>query len=211
MLVELYRRIFKRSTIPLHEDVDASMKYLIVGIGNVGEKYYGTRHNIGFEVIDYIMSDHDVPTKIEGNAMISNIKHKGRQVYLIKPTTYVNLSGKAVRYWMTKLGIPLDNVLIVVDDLHLDLGALRLRLKGSDAGHNGLKHIEQVLGTSKYPRLKFGIGRDFHPGQQVDYVLGKWKNKEIEALQDILPQAAEMVLSFVAIGAKFTMDKFNKK
>ncbi len=210
MLVQLYRTLFKRSTIPLHSDLDPAMKYLFVGIGNIGAKYYGTRHNIGFEVIDYLLDEFQASTKIDSNAMIGNIKHKGRQIYLIKPTTYVNLSGKAVKYWKNKLNIPDDNLLIIVDDLHLDRGTLRLRLKGSDAGHNGLKHIEQVLGTSKYPRLKFGIGKDFAKGQQVDFVLGKWKDHEIADLQEAIPKAAKMALSFAAIGAKYTMDQFNK-
>ena len=185
------------------------MKYAILGIGNVGAKYYGTRHNIGFEVIDYLMDGKDAETKIEGNAMISTIKHKGRQVYLIKPTTFVNLSGKALKHWLPKLNVPLENVLVITDDLHLPLGTLRLKTKGSAAGHNGLKHIEETLGTNKYPRLKFGIGDDFPKGGQVKYVLGKWKDKEIEELQFAIPKAAEMALSFVAIGPKYTMEKYN--
>ncbi len=209
MLVQLYRKLLGKATTPLHPEVEPEMKYLLLGIGNVGAKYYGTRHNIGFEVIDYLLSEHDAETKVEGNSMIGHIKHKGRQVYLVKPTTYVNLSGKALKHWLPKLNVPIENVLIIVDDLHLELGALRLRVKGSDAGHNGLKHIEQTLNTSKYPRLKFGIGNDFPKGGQVNYVLGKWKDKEIEELQFAIPKAAEMALSFVAIGAKYTMDKYN--
>jgi peptidyl-tRNA hydrolase, PTH1 family len=210
MLLQFYRKFFKRSSIQEYNDLDPSMKYLIVGIGNIGEKYYGTRHNIGFEVVDYLLSENDQTTTVDTQAMIGSIKYKGKQVYLIKPTTYVNLSGKALKYWMQKLSVPIENVLVVVDDLHLDLGTLRLRLKGSDAGHNGLKNIQDTLGNNNYPRLRFGIGSDFRQGQQVDFVLGKWKNKEIEELQDAIPRAAEMVLSFVAIGPKFTMDKYNK-
>jgi len=209
MLVQLYRRLLNRPSIPLHKEVDPAMKYAILGIGNVGAKYYGTRHNIGFEVIDYLMDGKDAETKIEGNAMISTIKHKGRQVYLIKPTTFVNLSGKALKHWLPKLNVPLENVLVITDDLHLPLGTLRLKTKGSAAGHNGLKHIEETLGTNKYPRLKFGIGDDFPKGGQVKYVLGKWKDKEIEELQFTIPKAAEMALSFVAIGPKYTMEKYN--
>lgn len=210
MLLQFYRKFFKRSSIQEYNDLDPSMKYLIVGIGNIGEKYYGTRHNIGFEVVDYLLSENDQTTTVDTQAMIGSIKYKGKQVYLIKPTTYVNLSGKALKYWMQKLSVPIENVLVVVDDLHLDLGTLRLRLKGSDAGHNGLKNIQDTLGNNNYPRLRFGIGSDFRQGQQVDFVLGKWKNKEIEELQEAIPRAAEMVLSFVAIGPKFTMDKYNK-
>lgn len=209
MLVQLYRRLLNRPSTPLNEDVDPTMKYLILGIGNVGTKYYGTRHNIGFEVIDYLNQDNPNETKIEGNSMITSIKHKGRTVYLVKPTTYVNLSGKALKHWLPKLNVPMENVLIITDDLHLPLGTLRLKTKGGAAGHNGLKHIEETLGTNKYPRLKFGIGDDFPKGGQVNYVLGKWKDKEIEELQFAIPKAAEMALSFVAIGAKYTMDKLN--
>lgn len=209
MLSGIFRSLFSKSKIDPHHEEDVHMKYLILGIGNVGEKYYGTRHNIGFEVIDYLIDEFNAQVQVEGNAMATSIKHKGRTVFLIKPTTYVNLSGKALRYWMQKTQVPIDNILIIVDDIHLPLGVLRLRQKGSDAGHNGLKDIANILQTSTYPRLKFGIGNDFAQGRQVEYVLGKWKQQEIEKLQELIPRAAEIVLSFVFAGAKNTMDQYN--
>ncbi len=201
-------RIFNWNNKQKAESSD--MKYLIVGLGNIGDKYAQTRHNIGFEVCDFLAYKHDVSFKMENLGEVANFKHKGRGIHLLKPNTYMNLSGKSVRYWMNKLKVPIENILIVVDDLHLPLGKLRLREKGKDAGHNGLKDIEKMLNTQKYPRLKFGIGNDFKTGQQVDFVLGKWEKKEIQELQELIPKASDLCLSFVAIGAKYTMDQFNK-
>lgn len=186
------------------------MKYLIVGLGNVGNKYAGTRHNIGFEVMDYLAHKYELSFEMGQLGEMTTYKTKGRQVYLLKPNTYMNKSGKSVKYWLQKLKVPMDNLLIVVDDLHLPLAKLRLRAKGKDAGHNGLKDIEQQLGTQKYHRIKFGIGDDFKQGRQVEFVLGKWSKKEVEELSFAIPEAAEMVNSFVSIGAKFTMDNYNK-
>ena len=187
------------------------MKYLIVGLGNPGIDYDNTRHNIGFDVLDKLAADAGVSWKDETQGWIATIKHKGRTLILLKPSTYMNLSGKSVRYWMTKEKIIRDNILVVVDDLQLPLGKLRLRGKGSDGGHNGLKNIDQMLGGNNYSRLRFGIGNDFHSGQQIDFVLGKWKSEEAEKLPEIIKKATEICKSFAAIGLKFTMNQFNNK
>lgn len=203
------RRIFLKRNTYYESEVAEEMKYLLVGLGNIGNKYAGTRHNIGFEVIDYLAQEADVNLKLDQLGELGMMKHKGRQIYLLKPTTLMNRSGKSVKYWLQKLKIPQDNLLVIVDDLHLPFAKIRLKTKGKDAGHNGLKDIEQQLGTQSYSRIKFGIGDDYRKGQQVQFVLGKWDKKEIEELGFAIPTAADMALSFVAIGAKFTMDKFN--
>jgi len=185
------------------------MKYLAVGLGNIGGEYDDTRHNIGFDVVDYLADQHEGKWKTDTLGDVCEIKHKGRTIVLLKPSTYMNRSGKAVNYWMTKKKIQKENLLVIVDDLHLDLGKLRLRAKGSDGGHNGLKDIQQVLGGTNYPRLKFGIGNDFHSGQQVDFVLGKWTSEEVDIRQKMIKKAADATKSFASIGIKFTMEQFN--
>jgi PTH1 family peptidyl-tRNA hydrolase len=186
------------------------MKYLIVGLGNMGAEYDHTRHNIGFDVVDYLASEAEVKFKNDTLGDLAEIKHKGRTLILLKPSTYMNLSGKAVRYWMEKNKIQPENLLVVVDDLHLDLGILRLREKGSDGGHNGLKDIQEKLGTQIYYRLKIGIGQDFHKGQQVHFVLGKWKDDEKETVDKMIKKAAGAVKSFAAIGYKLTTETLNR-
>ncbi|MDF1695745.1 MAG: aminoacyl-tRNA hydrolase [Saprospiraceae bacterium] len=185
------------------------MKYLIVGLGNIGSEYDGTRHNIGFDVLDYLAEENNGKWKTESMGDLCEIKHKGRTLCLLKPSTYMNRSGKAINYWMTKKKIKRDKILVVVDDLHMTLGKLRLRGKGSDGGHNGLKDIQQVLGGTNYPRLKFGIGNDFHSGQQVNFVLGKWDDKEMDIVNKTIKKSAEAIKSFTSIGIKFTMERFN--
>lgn len=193
------------------DKIDPDMKYLIVGLGNVGADYEGTRHNIGFDVVDELARRHEAPEwDISGGALFTEIKYKGRHITLIKPTTFMNRSGSAFKNWVGKLRVNLSNTLVVVDDLHLDLGELRLKNKGSDGGHNGLKDIARVVGSNIYPRLRVGIGKDFHPGQQVNYVLGKWKANELKDLPEVIDFAADAVESYAAIGAKFTMEKFNR-
>ncbi|NNE27810.1 MAG: aminoacyl-tRNA hydrolase, partial [Saprospiraceae bacterium] len=177
------------------EEIAVDMKYLVVGLGNMHPDYDGTRHNIGFEVVDLLAQEYGGKFKNDTLGDLAMIKHKGRHIYLLKPSTYMNRSGKAVRYWMQKLKVKADKVLIIVDDLNLDLGKLRLRAKGANGGHNGLKDIEHVLATSKYPRLRFGIGNDFSKGRQVDFVLGKWTSDELDNLGTNLTKAAEAVLS----------------
>jgi len=185
------------------------MKYLIAGLGNIGPEYELTRHNIGFLVLDRLADEHKFKFELSRHAEKAELKYKGRQLHLIKPTTYMNLSGKAVSYWMKELNIPKDNLLIVVDDLALPFGILRMREKGSSAGHNGLKNLELVLGGQNYARLRFGIGDAFHKGQQIDYVLSNFTKKEFEELPQIMDKAAEMILSFSAIGAARTMSLYN--
>ncbi|MBC7884580.1 MAG: aminoacyl-tRNA hydrolase [Saprospiraceae bacterium] len=186
------------------------MKYLMVGLGNIGQEYINSRHNIGFDVVDYLARDSGVTFAQETHGDMTEIKYKGRTLILLKPSTYMNLSGKSVKYWMEKLKIQPENLLIIVDDLHLDLGKMRLRDKGSDGGHNGLKDIHDKLGHHNYVRLRMGIGKDFHPGQQVNYVLGKWKSNEKEEVEKMIIKASEAIKSFTTIGLKLTMDQLNR-
>lgn len=185
------------------------MKYLIVGLGNVGADYEGTRHNIGFEVVDALARESGAAFAPDSHAYMARIRHKGRQLILIKPTTYMNLSGKAVRYWLQKENIPQENLLVILDDLNLPLGKLRLRAKGSDGGHNGLKHIDQTLGRQDYARLRVGIGDDFHRGQQVNYVLGRWTAEELKKLPSLLERCIEGIKQFSTIGAARAMNQIN--
>lgn len=187
------------------------MKYLIVGLGNIGEKYDATRHNIGFDVADILTIKHKEKFTTERLAFRSQVRIRGKQVVIIKPTTYMNLSGRAMKYWMDQEKVPLERTLVVVDDLALPLGVLRLRKSGGSAGHNGLKSIEEVLKTNQYPRLRFGIGNNFPQGRQVDYVLGKWEKKEIPEVHDALIKAVEAIESYVHIGLERTMNQFNTK
>ena len=185
------------------------MKYLVVGLGNIGAEYELTRHHIGFLVLDHLVDKKDVkfdPAKLGDMALI---KHKGRSIYLVKPSTYMNLSGKAVNFWLNHLKIPKENLLVIVDDIALPFGNLRMRAKGSDAGHNGMKSIEQLTEGNNYARLRFGIGNDFHSGQQVDYVLSRFKQEEFDMLPQKMDRATEMILSFCTIGIARTMNQFN--
>lgn len=206
-MMEWLRQLFAFNK---EEEIEDPMKYLVVGLGNIGSEYHGTRHNIGFDVVDYMAEQHDGKWKAETLGSVCEIKHKGRTLVLLKPSTYMNRSGKAVNYWMSKKKITRDNLLVIVDDLHIDLGKLRLRGKGSDGGHNGLKDIQQVLGGSNYPRLKFGIGNNFHSGQQVNFVLGKWTSEEEEKLAKMIKKASDATKSFATIGIKFTMESYNR-
>lgn len=185
------------------------MKYLVVGLGNPGPEYELTRHNIGFLVLDQLAGQFDKTFMPGRLASKTEIKHKGRTIHIIKPSTYMNLSGKAVNYWMKELKIPRENLLIVVDDIALPFGALRMRAKGSDAGHNGLKDIQMVLGGANYPRLKFGIDDNFGKGQQVNYVLSQFSSEEIVQLPDIFKRSTDMILSFCTIGIQRTMNQYN--
>lgn len=186
-------------------------KYLIIGLGNIGKEYEHTRHNIGFDVVDALAKELDAVFEINRLAMYSKATFKGKQLHIIKPTTYMNLSGKAIKYWMNELKIPLQNIFVIVDDLALPFGQLRVRAKGSNAGHNGLNSVEEELLTQAYPRLKFGIGNDFPKGKQVEFVLGKWNlNQEIE-LQERILIAVEIIKSFCSIGLTNTMNLFNNK
>ncbi len=185
------------------------MKYLIVGLGNIGPEYELTRHNVGFLTLDRLADQEGASWSSNRLAFTTDFKFKGRHIHLIKPTTYMNLSGKSVNFWMKELKIPKENVLVIVDDVALPFGKLRLRAKGSSAGHNGLKNIEELTGGQNYPRLRFGIGDDFPKGRQVDYVLGIWSQKEIKELPIFMDKAIEMVKAFCSIGINMTMTQFN--
>lgn len=187
------------------------MKYLIVGLGNIGSEYRDTRHNIGFRVLDAFAKASNLVFEDRRYGFITRTSIKGRELILLKPSTFMNLSGNAVRYWMQKEKIPLENLLIVVDDLALPCGVLRLKGKGSDAGHNGLKHIASILGTQQYARLRVGIGDDFPRGRQVDYVLGEFSAQEWQVFEEHIPEAIEIIKSFCLAGITITMNQFNKK
>lgn len=186
-------------------------KYLITGLGNIGDEYANTRHNIGFIVADALAADLNGKFSIGRHASILETRLKNKQLLIIKPTTYMNLSGKAVKYWMDKEEIPLENILVITDDVDLDLGSLRLRAKGSGGSHNGLSHIIETLGTTDFARLRVGIGKDYAKGFQVEYVLGRWTTAEEKILIPRIGVAVEMVKSFVLAGAARTMSEYNNR
>ena len=187
------------------------MKYLIAGLGNIGDDYAGTRHNIGFDVLDALAKANGVSFKQDRLATVAEFKYKARIFVLIKPTTYMNLSGKAVQYWMQAEKISIENLLVITDDLALPFGSIRLKGKGSDGGHNGLKNIQETLNSNLYARLRFGVGNEFAQGGQVDYVLGKWGEEEIKVLPGRLEKCAEAIKAFGTIGIGLTMTNFNGK
>jgi PTH1 family peptidyl-tRNA hydrolase len=184
-------------------------KYLIVGLGNIGSEYTGTRHNIGFDVADELVKKHNGAFRLDRLAEVAEVRWKGQTLVCIKPTTFMNLSGKAVKYWMDKEKIPLENVLVIVDELALPLTKFRLRPAGSAAGHNGLKSIEEVLGTDGYPRLRYGIGNNFPKGRQVDFVLGRWKDDEMPLVRLKIDKSVELIESFATSGIERTMNQYN--
>lgn len=186
-------------------------KFLIVGLGNPGDEYTGTRHNTGFMVLDAFAKASNIVFEDRRYGYIAETSIKGRKVFLLKPTTYMNLSGNAVRYWLNKENIDVERLLVVVDDLSLPLGALRLKGKGSNGGHNGLGNIQSVIGTQQYARLRVGIGNDFPKGMQVDWVLGKYDDNDMKELTPSIDTAVEMIKSFVLAGINITMNKFNSK
>jgi len=194
-------------------------KYLIVGLGNIGEEYAFTRHNVGFLIVDafaqsLLKEDEKKSTKLFSSdklAMVHHARFKGKPLVIIKPTTYMNLSGKAVNYWMQAEKIPVENMLIIADDLALPYGTLRIKKKGSDGGHNGFTDIITALGTNEFPRLRFGIGSEFSKGKQVDYVLGNWSKEEQDHLAERIDKANQVIKSFISIGIDRTMSDFNNK
>ena len=186
-------------------------KFLIVGLGNIGEKYHNTRHNIGFKIVDELAKDKEVSFETEKLGSVASFRFKGKTIILLKPSTFMNLSGKAVKYWMQKEKISIENVLIITDDLNIDFGTIRVKAKGSDGGHNGLKDIQEKLGTTTYPRFRFGVGNNYSKGRQVDYVLGDWTAEEESQFIERLPKATEVVLSFATQGLANTMNNFNGK
>ncbi|MEZ4985058.1 MAG: aminoacyl-tRNA hydrolase [Saprospiraceae bacterium] len=203
--------IFPEYYLFLPAQLARDMKYLITGLGNPGPKYANTRHNIGFQVVDHLAAAQGAIWTTDSQGDVAQFRHKGRIFVLLKPATYMNLSGKAVRYWMQKEKIDKANLLVILDDLNLPFGKQRLRGNGSDGGHNGLKSIDNLCGGNNYARLRIGIGREFHKGQQADYVLGDWSGEEQQDLPPIIQYAADTILSFGTIGLAHTMNQFNKK
>ncbi len=185
------------------------MKYLIVGLGNPGAEYSNTRHNIGFQILDTFAKQENLSFVDDRLGAVCEWRHKGRIFTFLKPSTYMNLSGKAIKYWMEKKGVEKDNVLVVLDDLSIDFGKLRIKAKGSDGGHNGLKHIQETLGTVEYPRMRFGIGSDFAKGRQVEFVLGNWTADEQAKMPEIVNKACAAIKNFGLAGLQHTMNHFN--
>jgi len=192
-------------------NLNSMRKFLIVGLGNIGEKYANTRHNIGFQILDALAKDQDVRFETEKLGDITRFRYKGKSFILLKPSTFMNLSGKAVKYWMTKEKIQLDNICIVTDDKNIDFGAIRIKTKGSAGGHNGLKDIQEKLQTQQYNRFRFGIGENYSKGRQIDFVLGSWSKEEQSQLIERIPVATKAILSFGTDGMNNTMNMFNGK
>ncbi len=193
------------------QNIPTEMKYLIVGLGNPGTKYENTRHNIGFKVVEAFAEERKAVFETLKLGDVAKAKWKGRQVILLKPSTFMNLSGKAVNYYLQKEKISVENLLVITDDLALPFGKLRMKGKGSDGGHNGLKDIQAVLNTTNYARLRFGVGNEFSQGKQVDYVLGEWDTNEIKALDERIKTATEFIKGFTTIGLNQTMSNWNNK
>ena len=194
---------FKKAHLP------NSKKFLVVGLGNIGSKYKMTRHNIGFEIVDYLSNKEKLPFETFKLAEKTILQKKGKKIVLIKPNTYMNLSGKSVKYWMNKEKIPIENLLVITDDLNLPFGKLRIRSKGSSGGHNGLKNIEEIFGSQNYSRLRFGINNKEKNKNKVDFVLNKWNEIENKSIEDYLSESCEIILSFIFYGIQNTMNKFN--
>lgn len=202
------KSIFKSPNTYL-EETDSMKKYLIIGLGNIGPEYAQTRHNIGFKILEAFAQKENLSFETAKLGDITTCKIKGRSLLLLKPSTYMNLSGKALHYWMEKENIPLENILVITDDIHLDFGVLRVKTKGSHGGHNGLKDIQNILNAVQYNRFRFGVGADFGKGRQIDYVLGKWNDAEKTALVERLDRSSELIKSFVLSGITTTMNEFN--
>ena len=207
----LFNLFKNRKTSFLTEEVNPMKKYLIVGLGNIGEKYTNTRHNIGFKILDHLAKKEQLTFETKKLGDLTTYKFKGRTFILLKPSTYMNLSGKSVLYWLTKEKIPVENLLIITDDLNLPFGSIRLKMKGSDGGHNGLKDIQDKLNTTNYNRFRFGISDEFNKGRQVDYVLSNWNDEEIQKLPERLDLSMELIKSFGTAGITNTMNSYNGK
>ena len=206
-----FKRVFSSKKTSIANEKDTMKKFLIVGLGNIGEKYEKTRHNIGFNILDFLAKEENITFETQKLGDLTSFKLKGRTFILLKPSTFMNLSGKAVTYWMQKEKIELSNLLILTDDLNLPFGTLRLKTKGSDGGHNGLKDIQEKLGTTNYNRLRFGISDEFSKGRQVDYVLGEWSREDQEKLPERLKTCSEIIKSFGTAGVNNTMNQYNGK
>ena len=208
-MLKFLKTIFKSSKNATFVEENIMKKYLIVGLGNIGSEYANTRHNIGFRILDYLAKKESLSFETQKLADVAVYKFKGRQFILIKPNTYMNLSGKAILYWLTKESIPLENLLVITDDLNLPFGTIRLKTKGSDGGHNGLKDTQDKLQTTNYNRFRFGISDAFSKGRQVDYVLGEWTPEEESKLEERLDKSVELIKSFGMAGINITMNTFN--
>lgn len=208
-MLSALKKLFSKQKEETQEEL--MKKFLIVGLGNIGPKYHNTRHNIGFKILDALAKQEELSFETKKLGDLSTYKFKGRTIILLKPSTYMNLSGKAVRYWLEKEKIPLENLLIITDDINLPFGTIRVKAKGSAGGHNGLKDIEAQLNTSKYCRFRFGVGAEFHKGRQVDYVLGEWNTDEENAMPDRLEKGIALIKSFATAGLTNTMNTFNGK
>ena len=191
--------------------IDPMNKFLIIGLGNIGTEYVNTRHNIGFKVVDFLAKKENVSFSTVRLGALAEFKTKGRTIFLLKPNTYMNLSGNAVKFWMEKEKIAKENILVITDDLNLEFGTIRIKPKGTDGGHNGLKNIQLVLNSSEYPRFRFGISDAFKKGRQVDYVLGEWDEIEKQKLQERLEISSQVITSFALSGLENTMNLFNGK
>ncbi|HET6993196.1 MAG TPA: aminoacyl-tRNA hydrolase [Bacteroidia bacterium] len=187
------------------------MKYLIAGLGNIGDEYAGTRHNIGFSVLDHLAASANLSWRHDRHAYVTEYKFKGRNFILIKPTTFMNLSGKAIQYWMQAEKISRENLLVITDDLALPFGTIRIKAKGGAGGHNGLIHIQETLNSEEYARLRFGVGNDFPKGRQVEYVLGKWNDDQKKLLEERLGKCCDAIRAFGTIGIGLTMTNYNGK
>lgn len=208
-MIKWIRKLF--SFAKTEDNIPDMKKYLIVGLGNIGAEYVNTRHNIGFKIVDFLAKKEGISFETVKLGALAEYKFKGRTLLLLKPNTYMNLSGKAVQYWMEKEKIPLENIFVITDDLNLSFGSIRIRPKGSDGGHNGLKNINLILNTQAYARFRFGISDEFKKGKQVDYVLGDWDDSEKTALPERLEVASEIIRSFGTAGLENTMTTFNGK
>jgi peptidyl-tRNA hydrolase, PTH1 family len=204
-----FAKLFKKNIIA--ENSEGMKKYLIVGLGNIGAEYANTRHNIGFKILDYVAQKENLTFETAKFGAVTEYTIKGRKLILLKPNTYMNLSGKAVKYWMEKENIAKENILVITDDLNLSFGTIRIKAKGSDGGHNGLKNIQLLLNTTEYPRFRFGISDEFKKGQQIDYVLGEWHEAEKVTLMERFVIAKEIIESFALAGLNNTMNAFNGK
>jgi PTH1 family peptidyl-tRNA hydrolase len=211
MVKHLLQWIFSKKAEPPVYDEHLMKKFLIVGLGNLGDTYAGTRHNVGFSILDHLAKKEGLTFETVKLGDRAVYKLKGRTFILIKPATFMNLSGKAVKYWMNKEKIPIENLLIITDDLNLPFGGIRLKTKGSDGGHNGLKDIQDKLNTTKYSRFRFGISAEFGQGRQVDYVLSPWSEEEKKLLPERLDKSIELIKSFGLAGVSHTMNTFNGK
>ena len=210
-MCKFWYSLYRKNKSSVTTEDNPMKKFLIVGLGNIGAEYAKTRHNIGFTILDFLAHKQDVNFETRKLGDVAIFKIKGRTFILLKPSTFMNLSGKSVVYWLSKEKIPLENLLIVTDDLNLPFGSLRLKVRGSDGGHNGLKDIQEKLNTIKYNRFRFGISDEFNIGRQVDYVLGEWEDEEISNLNERLEKSAELIKSFGLAGVNNTMNTFNGK